>query len=293
MKAEAVLLSKKTLYICIGIAVILMILGSFVDYPLSCALYNETNPIAVFFAAYGELPAILGWVAAGSLLAAGHSKKNKILGMFQCIGGIVLIAAGGMSICFLPSRYLTLPPAILTLIGLALSTGTVVAVLFLAKGADRRLLIQVAAAVFFTVLLEMVLVNCIKVPWGRARMRLVAENPQACFMPWWQIGGELKNTMIAAGTAAEEFKSFPSGHTANAATMLLLGLIPLLQPKRKKYKNWLLAFGFTWAAVVAFTRIIMGAHYLTDTVVGFTISILCIYLVCEKKKFLDRNTPAI
>lgn len=90
--------------------------------------------------------------------------------------------------------------------------------------------------------------------------------------------------MIAAGTAAEEFKSFPSGHTANAATMLLLGLIPLLQPKLKKYKNWLLAFGFTWAAVVAFTRIIMGAHYLTDTVVGFTVSIVCIYLICEKKR---------
>lgn len=107
---------------------------------------------------------------------------------------------------------------------MALSAGIVVSAIVLAKGADRRIVTQVAAVVFFSILLEMVLINCIKVPWGRARMRLVAENPQACFMPWWQIGGELKNTMIAAGTAAEEFKSFPSGHTANATTMLLLGL---------------------------------------------------------------------
>lgn len=86
MKDETVLLSKKTLHISIGIAVILMILGSFADYPLSCALYDETNPIAVFFAAYGEIPAILGWVAAGTLLAAGHSKGSSCHFNFNRVG---------------------------------------------------------------------------------------------------------------------------------------------------------------------------------------------------------------
>ena len=47
-------------------------------------------------------------------------------------------------------------------------------------------------------------------------MRLVTNDPRACFMPWWQTGSSLKDTLVAAGVAGEEFKSFPSGHTGNA-----------------------------------------------------------------------------
>lgn len=107
----------------------------------------------------------------------------------------------------------------------------------------------------------------------------MANDPRAFFMPWWQIGSEVKSTLLAAGVAAEEFKSFPSGHTANAATMLLLGIIPFLNPRYQRYKRCFLAVGFAWAALVAFSRIIMGAHYLTDTVVGFLSGALCVYMI--------------
>lgn len=110
-------------------------------------------------------------------------------------------------------------------------------------------------------------------------MRLVVSDSRAFFMPWWQIGSEVKSTLLAAGVASEEFKSFPSGHTANAATMLLLGVIPFLNPRYQRYKRWFFIVGFVWAAMVALSRIIMGAHYLTDTVVGFLIGVLCVYMI--------------
>ena len=72
-------------------ALALLALGSFVDYPLSCALYNETNPFAMFFAAYGEIPATLGWVAAGTLFVCGRNRDNKIRGAIQGVCGILLI----------------------------------------------------------------------------------------------------------------------------------------------------------------------------------------------------------
>ena len=42
-----VFLSGKGLLIALGAAVVLMILGSFLDYPISVALYNEYNPIGM------------------------------------------------------------------------------------------------------------------------------------------------------------------------------------------------------------------------------------------------------
>lgn len=65
-------------------------------------------------------------------------------------------------------------------------------------------------------------------------MRLVAADPRACFMPWWQPGQTLRNELVAAGVAAEEFKSFPSGHTANASALMLLSLLPCIRPALAK-----------------------------------------------------------
>lgn len=281
MKQQTVFLPRRALYSCLAAAAVLMLAGSFADYPLSCALYNPRDPFAIFFAAYGEAPATLGWVAAGTLLLRGRNPEKRVLGRFQCGCGVLLIALGTLMICVMPGLYLSAPPLVLAAAGLALSACTALMTLRLARGADRRVLIRVATAVFLAILCELVLVNLIKVPWGRARMRLVASDPRAHFMPWWQAGGELKRRLMAAGVAAEEFKSFPSGHTANAAAMLLLGLVPLVKPRLQRYKTRLLAFGFVWAAVVAFTRIVMGAHYLTDTVIGFLLGFLSTCLFCS------------
>ena len=281
MSEQPIFLSRKILYGCMAAALALLALGSFVDYPLSCALYNETNPFAMFFAAYGEIPATLGWVAAGTLFVCGRNRDNKIRGAIQGVCGILLILLGAAMVCFMPTLYLPLSPVMLAAVGLALCVATIAAVCRLARGADRGMVIQVALTVFLVILCEMLVVNFIKIPWGRPRMRLVASNPDACFLPWWQFGGALKAQLMAAGVAAEEFKSFPSGHTANAATMLLLGLIPYLKPQLQRYKKVLVTFGFGWVAVVAFTRIVMGAHYLTDTVVGFVVGFLSVYLISK------------
>ncbi len=54
--------------------------------------------------------------------------------------------------------------------------------------------------------------------------------------------------------------SFPSGHTARAALLAVLawGLGPL----------WLAAALTLWAPLVAFARVAMGVHYLSDVVAG-------------------------
>lgn len=222
---------KSGLYIA-AILAALLVVGSVADYPLSCTLYNESNPFGMLLAGYGETPAALGLVAAGALLLAGRSRQNKIIAALQCAGGLLLAAMGTMMVCVMPTLYLPIPPALLAAVGLAISAVTAVVVYRLGCRVERRTALRIAAALGFAIFAEILLVNIIKIPWGRARMRLVANDPRAFFMPWWQAGGELKATLVATGVAAEEFKSFPSGHTANATTaMLVLGLLPLLAPK--------------------------------------------------------------
>lgn len=291
MNKHTTFLSRRTLYGVIGAVLVLIALGSFVDYPLSLALYDTTNPFAMFFAAYGAIPAPLGCVAAGTLFVCGHNREKRIAGTLQRIGGLLLLLAGVLLVCFLPALYLPVSPLLLAGVGVVLSAGTILVTCRLAKGADRAMILRVALAILLAILCELLVVNFIKVCWGRPRMRLVTSHPEAFFVPWWQLGNALKEPLMAAGVAADEFKSFPSGHTANATTMLLLGLVPYLKPQLQKYQKALVAFGFAWAAIVALSRILLGAHYLTDTAVGFLVGFLSVYLICNFLFRSQKQTP--
>lgn len=55
--------------------------------------------------------------------------------------------------------------------------------------------------------------------------------------------------------------SFPSGHTANAATLAVVAVI--LFPR-----VWVAVAGFCWVSIMGFSRTQVHAHWLTDTVGG-------------------------
>lgn len=70
----------------------------------------------------------------------------------------------------------------------------------------------------------------------------------------------------------DEFLSFPSGHTAVAvvlALVLALLLIDLLRTSWPVGTLCVLAMSLTGGVVMAWSQIILGAHYPTDTVGGF------------------------
>ena len=76
---------------------------------------------------------------------------------------------------------------------------------------------------------------------------------------------------------SEEFKSFPSGHTGSAAVIvMLLSYLPYLTKGKVSMKHQKLLFfiGFLYTLALAFSRMLCGAHYLTDVCVGGFLSIL-------------------
>lgn len=58
-----------------------------------------------------------------------------------------------------------------------------------------------------------------------------------------------------------DFGSFPSGHTANAATLAVV--VWLLFPRA-----WAAALGVLWVLAMALSRTLLSVHWLTDTVGG-------------------------
>ena len=74
-------------------------------------------------------------------------------------------------------------------------------------------------------------------------------------------------------------------------SMLLLGLLPTLRKNPLHHAKLLFACGCVLTAVVCFTRIWMGAHFLTDVTMGWLIALgvtaLSVYLFYFDKKFFN------
>ena len=208
------------------------------------------------------------------MLLSARNREKRLVGVLQSIAGCWLVLSGAAMAAMLPKGYLDISTALSGGIGIFCTGLTVWGVARLCRGADRRTVLRVAAVFLLVIFADILVVNLIKIPWGRARMRLVAVYDRAYFMPWWQPGKALRDTLVAAGVAAEEFKSFPSGHTANASSLMLLCLLPQLSGKLAGKRTALFLVGFVWTSLVAASRIVMGAHYLTDTIVGFAVGLL-------------------
>ena len=270
----------------------MMLIGSLWDYPISLALYDKASWYGNLLAAYGEYPAWLGLILAGTMLIAARNRGKMVSGAFQLAGGGLLAIAGAFMAATTPSKYLPASEALLVTLGLLCSALTALLTARMCRGADRAVAVRVAAMISAVILTEIVLYSLIKIPWGRVRMRLVAADARAYFMPWWDAGGSLKKTLLAAGVAAEEFKSFPSGHTANAACLMLLCLLPQVNGKLAHKGALLFCIGAAWACMVGLSRIIVGAHYLTDTAAGAGLT-LCVLLVAQRVFFSKKQQPGI
>ncbi len=107
-----------------------------------------------------------------------------------------------------------------------------------------------AAYAFAAVALSGLLTNLFKILIERARPRLFEQYGSLHFEPF---------------TAGYDFASYPSGHstTAGAVTMILMLWFP-------KWSVPTLAAGM----IIAITRIMVGAHYASDVVAGFSVGVL-------------------
>jgi membrane-associated phospholipid phosphatase len=266
-------------YMLIG-NLIILIISTFIDLPVSLVLYNPSSWFGNFFAAYGALPVLLCLYFISLVLFNNAKQVSKPLTKaLNLVFGVVIFTAVLFINWYSGVHYLK--------INLIVS-GVITSVLFLVVSyvsyhyiflhTDLKRIRKVAVVLGISVVATLVIVFIIKNIWGRPRMRyLVNEDSIDLFRNWWQIDLSLKSETSFFVVLSEEFRSFPSGHTANAALMMFLPVLSIMNTKLKDKEKVLFVIGIGWTMLVAISRIIIGAHFISDVTVSFLITLLIVY----------------
>ena len=281
------MINKKHFSIVIGVLLVGFIIGSFFDYQISTALFVRNNGFGIFIAAVGEWPgyAMLAFLGGYTfMLALKYYRKN--------IGGIGLMAASviafgcasfflGKAIFSVNAYNMVDKTIILGLpIGTLLMIPPLLAGLFFGNKVQNKELWKISFFILLAIAVSIGIITIVKRIPHRPRFRLVTSNNEIDFQPWYIIFKDYKHCINDLGLDKEDFKSFPSGHVGISSAMFLSVYIPMLLEMKKPEKLKIIFFSVSCAYILllAYTRILVGAHYMSDVCGGGIIS-LAVFLV--------------
>ncbi len=267
------------------ILLVCLVAGSAFDLAISNALYDPSNALAVAIEAYGEFPVTaLASVAGISFARAALAGRAGMTGVTPgtvalLVLGLGMFAGADAYMTYEALLVLDAPVVLIALVNLLLLGLVNYIVCRVTPDAERGALIRYALLALFVVAVDAALVFGLKEVWERPRMRLiqsawgVAGGGSVDFQPWWQMGCDLRDQLVAEGAAKDDFRSFPSGHASNSACALaLLAALPLLNPALGRVRSRLFWSGAAVCAFVSWGRIVIGAHFLSDVTFGFAIT---------------------
>lgn len=259
------------------LAIASLIVATLYDLDINIALNNPNDFIANWFYRAGEVPnSIICPLAGLAILKCAEKKIGKLIGTAIMIGGSIYFGGYVASYSFADDKFKTGSGLLFGLLfGLLLF---VLSKYIVVPDKCKKALLVLAITGIVVMAIQLGVTNILKIFWGRIRMReLIRIDDFSQFAPWYLPQGI---------TSSNEFKSFPSGHTASAGMSYLLMLLPFVNEKYKN-KQWLLFIvPLVYTSIVAYTRMVMGAHFLSDVtiggVIGFTTVIVAIKVLDKK-----------
>ncbi len=279
--------SRKAAAAVYSAVILLMIFGTFYDADVSSALYRAGSPYGVFIEGFAHVPCLFcGAGCIGLFLRAlehvsdEQKTRVKILTALCCAG-----CASVYVMLFLNIPFLLFCPSVILL---SIAAGSFTR--FVKENCpadDPGRLLRTGIVILAAILIEIALIFLIKIPWGRPRWRTVTAVSGLEFRAWYQPSLTLKTPYLRMGIPADEFKSFPSGHTGNAAAALLMALFADFIPALKKRRSVIISCAFLWIVMTMIGRIAAGAHFVSDTAAGLCISytVFLLLLGFFRKKF--------
>ncbi len=141
-----------------------------------------------------------------------------------------------------------------------------------------------AFAVALAVAFSSILVTILKEPFGRPRYRAMNYSGDfSYYTRWYVINGQPdKEWMKATFSSTDACKSFPSGHTQNAAMIFCIIMFKELlciTSRKKTALLWIISI--VWTGLVAVSRIMVGAHFFSDVLIGGTIGFVSVIIARE------------
>lgn len=259
--------NKQSKFFVIGL--ILYVVGiataTFIDLNVSMSLYNPNSTFGWFFESFGELvmPIIGGLSAMYLIRSTNTSKPLKAVYVLALLFN-TLTAVALLVTHLKLNTILSIVVLLIYLVIIYFFSGYI--------PRDNQLNKKCAHVGLILSVAPIVIVNLLKFVWGRERFRHM-NDPIAQFTPWYLIQGLTKNN---------EFMSFPSGHSANSSTILWITLLPLMIPNLNSKKAIFYGLAIVWFVLVMISRIIMGAHFMSDVLMGSLITFLIFNFLYKK-----------
>lgn len=287
------MIKKRHFYIVIGILLAGFIVGSFVDLKLNEAIYSDGNMFGKIMAAFGTYPCYAGLsFCAGGLLITSIKKKDLHI-IWKLISWFLVALGYGLSVYLgskdVPSVNGFNNPSLLipTMAVNVFVFGGFGALGFLVckKGDENTLwtALMVMAIIFIMALIPTSYL--IKLVIHRPRYRYVVRSGEVGFKNWWETFHGYKeyinegHNLYGIDITKEEFKSFPSGHSGSAAILMMtLPYLSMFFKKLKGKETMMFYIGFAWTLLMMFSRMLVGAHFLTDTCMGALIVVVVYYI---------------
>lgn len=275
--------------------------------------YFSTNVFARIFEVIGEMPLYLFVIIASTIIFLKVEKiENKKIKLFLMVLFALVSVGVGMygwmqlseylydfypvKLAFLDETYFL---AVLFVLSCLVSVGSYfVCKKLLINYIDE--LLPVAIIVIIAAALSNGLTQGIKPFVGRERYRatyyLTYLNVDSIgFTNWYVINGKTSDLIAnydqSLNVTKSFYTSFPSGHTTGAALVYSIMFLPVFVDSlnKTKYKVLLPIIAITYTGTVALSRIVMGAHYMSDVLFGGTITFIsCVIGYVVVKKFIKK-----
>ena len=264
-KLREKILNNKVNLIILLYAVLMGIAGIF-DLQISKSLVNKNSGWAKVIEDYGELPGIITILTA---IFIYHKKKKHSSNARTILYSLILTYSA--FILFAYTGNVLLKPLVNSFLPVLLfaSVLTILSVVLVKK---LKINFSETAFNFSKVVLMMgifgyvLFVQPLKVFWGRVRFRDM-DVLYSNFTNWY----------VPNGVTGHE--SFPSGHTAMG--FVLISFFILFRNKNFVARFGVYSFVLFWAIAVAASRVVTGAHFLSDVIVG-SMGMVFVYLYFSK-----------
>ena len=268
---------KKITYFCVFLLVtVLFVLGGIFDMKLSDALFQPDNVMAKVFESVGTFPPFVIVAATFAMLFFSLDEKKRALFFKRliCVGAVTasyLVFGFFASETYLESFVYRL----LVAIGAAavLTPLTFLALRKVGEDKKKPLLLLLIFGSVVCVISTLLAANVLKFIWSRPRYyEMASAGSFAAFTPWYKINGftsSLKNLFTSHG-----MHSFPSSHVCAATNLFIFCAIVDVLPGDAGRERRIAFISALYVFIMAYSRIVIGAHFLSDVTGGFFLGFL-------------------
>lgn len=306
--------------ICAAAFAALALVAAFFDLAINKALYNPNSLYGQYFAKLGELPSYLAAPAAGVIFFYQDFGKSKTATTIWKLVSTALIFVGWMYAIghWFWENFIMQDLMYAGVYKVVFSAALTLCLLLGCAKVDKKVMRKLLVLALFIAVVAAVsniIVQIMKIIWARQRFRTMVDTPTNAgliaafvkdgelyqgFSPWYKPTLIFKmpirtDEYMSAYKAVDSdtFKSFPSGHTVAAAASFFVIILPDMYRKLSNYKWMFWALPAIYTAAVAISRIVMGAHYLSDVLfggfIGFGVAALARWIFVSNMDAINRK----